>query len=78
MLTDTHFHLDLMENMQTLIREFRNADVGVIAVGTTPKAYEKEKQFCSGVDNIRIGLGFHPQLVAERESEIDLFLRLVK
>ena len=51
MLIDTHFHLDLMENMQTLIREFRNADVGVIAAGTTPKAYEKEKQFCSGVDN---------------------------
>lgn len=77
MLIDTHFHLDLMENMQTLIREFRNADVGVIAVGTTPKAYEREKQFCSGVDNIRVGLGLHPQLIAERESEIDLFLKLV-
>ena len=76
MLIDTHFHLDLMENIQALIREFRNADVGVIAVGTTPKAYEREKQFCSGVDNIRVGLGFHPQLVAERGSEIDLFLRL--
>lgn len=78
MLIDTHFHLDLMGNMRTLIRGFRNADVGVIAVGTTPKAYEREKQFCSGVDNIRVGLGFHPQLVDERESEIDLFLGLVK
>ena len=78
MLIDSHFHLDLTENMQTLIREFRNSDIGIIAVGTTPKAYEKEKQFCSGVDNIRIGLGFHPQLVAERESEIDLFLGLAK
>ena len=78
MLIDTHFHLDLMENMQALIREFRNSDVGVIAVGTTPKAFEREKQFCFGVDNIRVGLGFHPQLVAERESEIDLFLGLVK
>ena len=78
MLIDTHFHLDLMEKMQTLIREFRNSDVGVIAVGTTPKAFEREKQFCFGVDNIRVGLGFHPQLVAERESEIDLFLGLVK
>lgn len=77
MLIDTHFHLDLMENMQTLIREFRNSDVGVIAVGTTPKAYEREKQFCSGVDNIRVGLGFHPQLVAERESEIDQVLKLM-
>ena len=78
MLIDTHFHLDLMENMQTLIREFKNADVGVIAVGTTPKAYEREKQFCFGVGNIRVGLGFHPQLVAERGQEIDLFLRLIK
>jgi TatD DNase family protein len=78
MLIDTHFHLDLMENMQTLIREFKNADVGVIAVGTTPKAYEREKQFCFGMDNIGVGLGFHPQLVAERGSEIDLFLMLAK
>lgn len=78
MLIDTHFHLDLMENMKTLIREFNNSNIGVIAVGTTPRAYEREKQFCSGVDNIRVGLGFHPQLVAERESEIDLFLRLAE
>lgn len=78
MLIDTHFHLDLMENMQTLIREFSCSDIGIMAVGTTPKAYEREKQFCSGVDNIRIGLGLHPQLVAEREQEIDLLLNLIR
>lgn len=76
MLIDTHFHLDLMDNMQLLIREFKNNNVGVIAVGTTPKAYEKEKKFCTDLDNINVGLGFHPQLVDEREHEIDLFLRL--
>lgn len=78
MLIDTHFHLDLMENMQTLIREFSFSDIGIIAVGTTPKAYERERQFCSGVDNIRVGLGIHPQLVAERGQEIDLLLSLVR
>lgn len=78
MLIDTHFHLDLMDNMQPLIREFHNSDVGVIAVGTTPKAFEKEKQFCHRVKNIKVGLGFHPQLVSERAHEIDLFLRLIK
>ena len=78
MLFDTHFHLDLMENMQTLICEASNFDVGVIAVGTTPKAYVREKQFCYGVDNIKVGLGYHPQLVAERQNDIDLFLSLVK
>ncbi len=78
MLIDTHFHLDLMDNMQTLIRDFRSSDIGIIAVGTTPKAYKKEVEFCTGVNNIRVGLGLHPQLVSERENEIDLFLQLIK
>ena len=78
MLIDTHFHLDLMENMQLLIKQFRGANVGAIAVGTTPLAYKQELQFIEGVDSIRIGLGFHPQLVEKREYEIDLFLQQLK
>lgn len=78
MLFDTHFHLDLMDNMHRWIREFYDSDTGIIAVGTTPKAYEREEQFCSHVPNIRVGLGFHPQLVAERANEIELFLSLLK
>ena len=78
MLIDSHFHLDLMDNMQSLIRELQSEELGIIAVGTTPKAYKQEKQFCSGTDNINVGLGLHPQLVAEREHEIDLFLHLMK
>jgi TatD DNase family protein len=78
MLIDVHFHLDLMDNMQSLIHEFQTSDVGIIAVGTTPKAFGKEKKFCCGVKNIKVGLGFHPQLVFERAHEIDLFLKFVK
>ena len=75
MLIDTHFHMDLMENMQSLIKQFRVAEMGVIAVGTTPLAYKRELQFVEGTENIRIVLGFHPQLVEQRESEINLFLQ---
>ena len=78
MLIDAHFHLDLMDNMQSLIQEFRTARIGVICVGTTPKAYEKEVQLCSNTSAMKVGLGMHPQLVADREQETDLFLRLVK
>ena len=78
MLIDAHFHLDLMNNMLPLIQEFRTSDVGVIVVGTTPKAYEREKQFCAGVVNINVGIALHPQLVAERGQEIDLILGLIK
>ena len=77
MLIDTHFHLDLLGNMESLIREFRTADVGIIAVGTTPKAFERERQFCVNTRTINVGLGLHPQLMIEREHEIELFLSLV-
>lgn len=78
MLVDTHFHLDLMKNMQSLIKEFHGANLGIIAVGTTPLAYNRDLQFIDGIDNIRIGLGFHPQLVEQRGYEIDLFLQQLK
>lgn len=78
MLIDTHLHLDLMDNMQSFIDEFRVSDVGALAVGTTPKAFSREQQYYSSAINIKVGLGLHPQLVLERERDIDLFLELVK
>lgn len=64
-----------MDNMQSLIKQFQGTDIGIIAVGTTPLAYKRELQFVTGVDNIRVSLGFHPQLVKQRGNEIDLFLQ---
>lgn len=67
-----------MNNMKLLIREFsNNPNVGVVAVGTTPKAYEKEVLFCRSTSNIRVGLGIHPQLIAERWQETELLLKLI-
>ena len=76
MLIDTHFHLDLMDNMQLLIKQFYDENIGIIAVGTTPLAYRQELKFVSNTNAIRVGLGFHPQLVEQRHQEIDLFLQL--
>ena len=76
MLVDTHFHLDLMENMQLLIKQFYDVNIGIIAVGTTPLAYRQELRFVNGTNAIKVGLGFHPQLVEQRHQEIDMFLQL--
>ncbi|SHJ57825.1 TatD DNase family protein [Hathewaya proteolytica DSM 3090] len=77
MLVDTHFHLDLMENMQLLIKQVKDANIGIIAVGTTPLAYRQEIKFINENRNfIKVGLGLHPQLVEQRSQEIDLFLQL--
>lgn len=76
MLVDTHFHLDLMDNMQLLIKQFYDENIGIIAVGTTPLAYRQELKFANNTTAIKVGLGFHPQLVEQRHQEIDLFLQL--
>ena len=77
MMFDTHFHLDLLPNMNELIRNFPYVDCGVIGVGTIPRAYEKELKFTKDMKNIHVALGLHPQLVGTRESDIDLFLNLL-
>ena len=78
MLIDTHFHLDLMDNMQLLIKQSKNVNVGIMAVGTTPLAYKQELRFVNGANAIKVGLGLHPQLVKQRHQEIDLFLNILK
>ena len=46
MIYDAHCHLDLMDNMSGIITEMLNSDISLFAVGTTPKAYDREVQFC--------------------------------
>ena len=38
MLIDTHFHLDLMDNMHLLITQSKNVNVGIMAVGVVVMA----------------------------------------
>lgn len=78
MLTDTHFHLDLFENMTSMIQQLKDSDVRVLAVGTTPLAYKRELTFVNGNSNIRVGLGYHPQLISKRPNEIELILKQIK
>lgn len=52
--------------------------VATLAVTTTPKAYERNVELSSDSDFVRVGLGLHPQLVADRHSEIGLFEKLLE
>ena len=73
MIYDAHCHLDLMENMAGLINDMQKANINLFAVGTTPKAYVKEVQFCRNNSNIKVGLGMHPQLITSGYDDIRLF-----
>lgn len=77
-IIDAHCHVDLMPSMESFVAEAINRQLGLLAVTTVPKAYEIECFRLRNYDNIRIALGLHPQLIAERYSELDIFERNVK
>jgi TatD DNase family protein len=74
---DFHCHLDLYPNHEQLIAECDKTGIATLAVTTTPKAWARNKQLAEKASLVRVALGLHPQLVAERESEITLFERLL-
>lgn len=77
MIYDSHCHLDLMDNMTSMIKEITKTDIGLFAVGTTPKSYNKSIELCRNISNIKVGLGFHPQLISSGYDDIELFERII-
>ena len=67
---DFHCHLDLYPNHSALIRECEISRVATLAVTTTPKAWMRNRELTSDSPYVRVALGLHPQLIAEREHEI--------
>jgi TatD DNase family protein len=75
---DFHTHLDLYPDLAQAIASCDRKRVATLAVTTTPKAFERNIQLSSRSEFVRVGLGLHPQLVAERHQEVDLFEKLIE
>lgn len=78
MVCDAHCHLDLMDDIVGCIHEIKKYNICLYAVGTTPRAYDRELQFCKNYRNINVGLGMHPQLVSSGYDDMCLFRTLVE
>ncbi|OIQ97590.1 putative deoxyribonuclease YjjV [mine drainage metagenome] len=72
-LVDFHCHLDLYPDHQAAVREAEEAGVFTLAVTTTPKAWPRNLELAQATRHVRAALGLHPQLVAERASELTLW-----
>jgi TatD DNase family protein len=70
---DFHCHLDLYPDHEAAIARAEAARVYTVAVTTTPKAWIRNHQLTRGTRYVRAALGLHPQLVAERASELSLW-----
>lgn len=72
---DFHCHLDLYEDHEALIAECDRERVATLAVTTTPRAWTRNRELAAEAQHVRVALGLHPQLVAEREAELAIFER---
>lgn len=77
-MIDFHCHLDLYKNPFAVFDEIKQRNVKVLAVTTSPRAYLKSIQYFNYADNVKVALGFHPELVADRKNEIELFVEQVQ
>lgn len=72
-LVDYHCHLDLYPDFENIIEECEKNQIHTLAVTTTPKAFPRNYELISKKKYIRAALGLHPQLVASRANEIEIW-----
>ncbi len=76
-MIDFHCHLDLYPNPIAIIGRPEIESMYILAVTTTPMAWEGNCLLVKERNRIRVALGLHPELVAERHHEISLFIQLL-
>jgi len=73
---DTHFHLDLQDSKDKILKYIELNNIYTIAVTNLPPLYEKlDKEIQSKY--IRIALGFHPELINQYKKYIPDMWRLL-
>lgn len=72
-LVDFHCHLDLFPDPVSAVSDAENAGIYTLTVTTTPKAWLRNHDFTKNTKYVRAALGLHPQLIAERSAELNLW-----
>lgn len=73
-MIDFHCHLDLYKNSLSLLDEVERQCLFVLAVTTSPRAWIKTSEYFANKSCISVGLGMHPEILADRINEKGLFL----
>ncbi|HPT72200.1 MAG TPA: TatD family hydrolase [Candidatus Cloacimonadota bacterium] len=75
-LHDTHIHLDLYDNWETIVEEIERNHIYSLAVTNLPVLYEKSVQRVKS-KFIKLALGFHPELVHKYKHFIPTMWKLI-
>jgi TatD DNase family protein len=74
---DTHCHLDLFKDIQKNTEFENNLGIKTVSVTNAPSFYPPNDKLFANLENIRVALGLHPQLISQYQSEITLFEKLI-
>lgn len=77
MTIDAHCHYDMMSNPKEYISKAESQGEIIIGMTNLPSHYRMGKEHIVGYKNIRLSIGFHPQLAAISQHELPMFDRLV-
>ena len=75
---DFHCHVDLHPNPAEIVARCETARVAVVAVTTTPRAWEQNELWTRNSRYVHAAAGLHPELVAARHSEIAILERAIR
>lgn len=78
LLIDTHCHLDLFKDIQLHKQMEDQLGIKTITVTNAPSFFKPNNQLFKDCNNIRVGLGLHPQLVGQYQEEVKLFELMIK
>lgn len=76
-LVDTHCHVDLYPDYDSVIEESERVGVYTIAVTNTPSVFPRMQELVAERRYLRAALGLHPELAVARQTELDLFRHLL-
>ena len=76
-MIDFHCHLDLYEDARNVLRQAARRRCFVLAVTTTPLAWEGTRALVGSTRGVQVAVGLHPELAATRYRETDRICELV-
>lgn len=76
-MIDFHCHVDLYPDPDALLARLRVERHYVLAVTTTPRAWEGTQALVAHTPRVRVALGLHPELVGERHQEVELLCAML-
>ncbi len=76
-MIDFHCHLDLYPNARRLAAQVASRNRFTLAVTTSPRAWQATSRVFAGYDSIKVALGLHPEIAAQKAAERDLLVSCV-